>query len=256
MERSSDSASVENEWLRDGNADVQQQALKDFAKAKQARFTSGFGEPTWRRKCKHEGFRVIGTDRLPVSNRDGTPLLNGKGKPVMSRRVVVQKLNRRGAQVKVPGCGWVRFRLSRTLSSASTGASLCSSCGFTCNADENAAINVAAGQDGESRPGQSACAGGTTPVNERSSVREPQPTWVGIPLFQRGRRSIPVYREEVRGHTRRAQPTGSAPFSCTYSAVAAGHWARLATAFATSYCGFRRPLPSHAVSRTCPLPEP
>ncbi|MFJ4562670.1 hypothetical protein ACIP4U_02935 [Streptomyces caelestis] len=31
----------ENEWLRAGNADVQQQALKDFAKAKNARFTSG-----------------------------------------------------------------------------------------------------------------------------------------------------------------------------------------------------------------------
>ncbi len=33
----------ENEWLREGNADVMQQALKDFARAKSARFTSGFG---------------------------------------------------------------------------------------------------------------------------------------------------------------------------------------------------------------------
>lgn len=55
----------ENEWLGSGNADVQQQALKDFAQAKNARFTSGFGEPTWRRKHVHEGFRVIGTDRVP-----------------------------------------------------------------------------------------------------------------------------------------------------------------------------------------------
>ena len=30
----------ENEWLGAGNADVQQQALKDFARAKSARFTS------------------------------------------------------------------------------------------------------------------------------------------------------------------------------------------------------------------------
>lgn len=37
-----------------------------------------------------------------------------------------------------------------------------SSCGFTCNADTNAAINVAAGH-----------AGGTTP-RKRASVREPQ----------------------------------------------------------------------------------
>ena len=100
-------------WLGAGNADLQQQALKDFAKAKNARFTSGFGEPTWRKKFRHEGFRVIGTDRVPEHNTDGSPKLNAKtGKQVMGRSVVVQKLNRRWAQVKVPGCGWVRFRLS------------------------------------------------------------------------------------------------------------------------------------------------
>lgn len=103
----------DNAWLRAGNADVQQQALKDFSKAKNARFTSGFGEPAWRRKCRHEGFRVIGTDRVPEFEADGSPKLNAKGKQVMGRCVVVQKLNRRWAQVKVPGCGWVRFRLSR-----------------------------------------------------------------------------------------------------------------------------------------------
>ncbi|MGW0756951.1 RNA-guided endonuclease InsQ/TnpB family protein [Streptomyces sp. NPDC002814] len=103
----------ENEWLGAGNADVQQQALKDFAKAKNATFTSGFGEPTWRKKYRHEGFRVIGTDRVPEYNEDGSPKLNTKtGKQVMGRSVVVQKLNRRWAQVRVPGCGWVRFRLS------------------------------------------------------------------------------------------------------------------------------------------------
>ncbi|MBC2904214.1 RNA-guided endonuclease InsQ/TnpB family protein [Streptomyces cupreus] len=103
----------DNEWLAAGNADVQQQALKDFAKAKSARFTSGFGEPTWRRKYRHEGFRVIGTDRVPEYEADGSPKLNVKtGKQVLGRSVVVQKLNRRWAQVKVPGCGWVRFRLS------------------------------------------------------------------------------------------------------------------------------------------------
>ncbi|MDQ1028450.1 transposase [Streptomyces umbrinus] len=103
----------ENEWLRAGNADVQQQALQDFARAKQARFASGFGEPTWRKKYRHEGFRVIGTGRVTAFKEDGAPLLNSKGKQVMSRSVVVQKLNRRWAQVKVPGCGWVRFRLTR-----------------------------------------------------------------------------------------------------------------------------------------------
>ncbi|KUO22503.1 RNA-guided endonuclease InsQ/TnpB family protein [Streptomyces dysideae] len=367
----------ESEWLRAGNVDVQQQALQDFAKAKAARFTAGFGEPTWRKKHKHEGFRVIGTDRVPEFNEDGTAKTNpNTGKQVMGRSVVLQKLNRRWAQVKVPGCGWVRFRLSRpelpkaktfrvtlrngqwhiafavipepidapgsgeiigidrgvTITAAlSDGRKLncpqltakervqmrkhqrraaraprgshrktaeyakaaklrareanrrkdwrektstmlartydtirfeklniksmtasakgtvdkpgtkvrqkaglnrvilaqgwgllrqrtegkapdrvedvpapytslrcsacgwidkdsrksqaefvCSSCGFTCNADENAAINVAAGQ--VIRPGPLARAGGTTP-HQRSSVREPQPAWVGIPLF-------------------------------------------------------------------------
>lgn len=103
----------ENAWLAAGNADVQQQALRDFAKAGQARFTSGFGEPTWRRKHMHEGFRVIGTDRVPEFEPDGSPRLNTRGRQVMGRSVVVERLNRRWARVKVPGCGWVRFRLTR-----------------------------------------------------------------------------------------------------------------------------------------------
>ncbi|GAB2871421.1 hypothetical protein GCM10022245_02760 [Streptomyces mayteni] len=102
----------ENEWLAAGNADVQQQALKDFARAKAARIISGFGEPTWRKRVRHEGFRVIGTDRVPEFEADGSPKLNAKGKQVVGRSVVVEKLNRRWAQVKVPGCGWVRFRLT------------------------------------------------------------------------------------------------------------------------------------------------
>ncbi|MEW2115358.1 transposase [Streptomyces sp. NPDC005474] len=107
-------ARADSEWLRAGNADVQQQALRDFAKAKQARFTAGFGEPTWRKKSVHEGFRVIGTDRVPEFEPDGSPRLNAQtGKQVMGRSVVVRKLNRKWAQVKVPGCGWVRFRLTR-----------------------------------------------------------------------------------------------------------------------------------------------
>src|SRR5688572_23797065 len=51
-------ARAENEWLGAGNVDVQQQALKDFARAKNAKFTSWFGEPTWRKKHRNEGFRV------------------------------------------------------------------------------------------------------------------------------------------------------------------------------------------------------
>ncbi|MFD8805398.1 RNA-guided endonuclease InsQ/TnpB family protein [Streptomyces sp. NPDC059597] len=102
------------EWLRAGNQTVQVQALKDFAQAKNARFTSGFGDPTWRKKHRHEGFRAIGDDRVPEYDEDGSAKLNVKtGKQVMGRSVVVRKLNRRWARVKVPGCGWVRFRLTR-----------------------------------------------------------------------------------------------------------------------------------------------
>ncbi|MEW2046965.1 hypothetical protein [Streptomyces sp. NPDC005476] len=56
----------DNEWLAAGNADVQQQALKDFATAKNARFTSGFGEPTWRKR-----FRVPGRLLLAASGCAG-----------------------------------------------------------------------------------------------------------------------------------------------------------------------------------------
>ncbi|MFF5147769.1 hypothetical protein ACFY6U_50070 [Streptomyces sp. NPDC013157] len=60
------------------------------------------------------------------------------------------------------------------------------SCGFTCKADENASINVAAGQGGFPRPRPTAGAGGATAATSCSSAREPQPTRVGIPLFPEG----------------------------------------------------------------------
>ncbi|WUE90921.1 transposase [Streptomyces sp. NBC_00490] len=60
---------------------------------------------------------------------------------------------------------------------------VCVSCGFTCNADENAATNVAAGRGGFPRLRRTAGDGGVTAAIGRSSAREPQPAWVGIPLF-------------------------------------------------------------------------
>jgi hypothetical protein len=67
-------------------------------------YDSGHGRPTWRKRYRHEGFRVIGTDRVPAFEADGAPKLNAKGNQVMSRSVRVEKLNRRWAQVNVPGC--------------------------------------------------------------------------------------------------------------------------------------------------------
>ncbi|GAA2124038.1 transposase [Glycomyces algeriensis] len=106
-------ARAASKWLREGNAEVQQQALRDFDQAVSQRFVSGRGEPTWRKRHQHEGFRVIGTDRLPAFAADGSPKLNTKGQQVMSRSVRVERLNRRWAQVNVPGCGQVRFRLTK-----------------------------------------------------------------------------------------------------------------------------------------------
>ncbi|MFM9698185.1 zinc ribbon domain-containing protein [Streptomyces europaeiscabiei] len=90
---------------------------------------------------------------------------------------------------------------------------VCSSCGCTCNADTNASINIAAGQGGIPRPRRTAGAGGTTPPNRRSSVREPQPERVGIPLsFKRGRMSKrnPRYVPHTRATGPRAR---TAPWS-------------------------------------------
>ncbi|MEU6246281.1 transposase [Glycomyces sp. NPDC047010] len=106
-------ARAANEWLRTGNAEVQQQALRDFDQALARRFAGESGEPTWRKRHRNEGFRVVGTDRVPAFEVDGTPKLNTSGKQVMSRSVRVEKLNRRWARVSVPGCGQVRIRLSK-----------------------------------------------------------------------------------------------------------------------------------------------
>lgn len=80
--------------------------------------------------------------------------------------------------LRCSACGWIDKN-----SRKSQAEFVCSSCGFACNADTNASINVAAGQGGIPRPRRTAGAGGTTPPTKRSSVREPQPVWVGIPLF-------------------------------------------------------------------------
>jgi putative transposase len=102
-----------SDWLREGNAEIQQQALRDFDQAVTRHIRSGFGKPTWRKRYRHEGFRVIGTDRVPAFEVDGAPKLNTRGKQVKSRLVRVERLNRRWARVNVPGCGLVRLRLAK-----------------------------------------------------------------------------------------------------------------------------------------------
>jgi putative transposase len=92
-------ARAENPWLAAGSQTVQQQALRDFARAMTAFFDPGHParRPTWRkagRKAgRDEGFRIV-----------------GRGRQWDLRRV-----SRHVGQVWVPKAGWVRFRWSRAV---------------------------------------------------------------------------------------------------------------------------------------------
>ena len=76
-------------WLGEGSSSVQQQALRDFDQAMRNWWGGSHRRPRWRRRFVHEGFCI--------------------------RDVVVRKLNRRWATVKVAKLGPVRFRLSRPM---------------------------------------------------------------------------------------------------------------------------------------------
>lgn len=76
-------------WLGEGSSSVQQQALRDFDQAMRNWWAGTHGRPTWRSRERNNSFRV--------------------------RDVNVRKLNLRWAELLVPKCGWVRFRLSRPL---------------------------------------------------------------------------------------------------------------------------------------------
>ncbi|MGY3202243.1 hypothetical protein ACVW19_002758 [Streptomyces sp. TE5632] len=83
--------------------------------------------------------------------------------------------------LRCSACGWIEKD-----SRKSQAEFVCVSCGFSCNADENAAVNVAAGQGGIPRPRRAAGAGGVTAAAGRSSAREPRPTPGRNPPLLRG----------------------------------------------------------------------
>jgi len=82
-------------WLAVGSQTVQQQALRDFARAMAAFFDPGnpAGRPSWRKAGRDEGFRIVG--------RGG--------------QWDVRRVSRKVGQVWVPKAGWVRFRWSRAV---------------------------------------------------------------------------------------------------------------------------------------------
>jgi putative transposase len=87
-------ARAEYPWLAVGSQTVQQQALRDFARARAASADPGnpARRPTWRKAGRDEGFRIVG--------RRG-------------RQWDVRRVSRKTGQVWVPKAGWVRFRWSR-----------------------------------------------------------------------------------------------------------------------------------------------
>ncbi len=89
-------ARAEHPWLAAGSQTVQQQALRDFARAMAAFADPGnpAGRPSWRKAGRDEGFRITG--------RRG-------------RQWDVRRVSRKVGQVWVPKAGWVRFRWSRAV---------------------------------------------------------------------------------------------------------------------------------------------
>jgi putative transposase len=82
-------------WLRDGSQMVQQQALRDFARAMASYFAGTHGQPSWRKAGRHEGFRVVAVKPGHIC-----------------------RLSRKTGEVWVPKAGWVRFRWSRPVPAA------------------------------------------------------------------------------------------------------------------------------------------
>jgi putative transposase len=92
-------ARAESEWLREGSAEVQHQALRDFAQAMRYFFGGTHRRPTWRKAGREEGFRVHGLGRSR----------GGYG---------VKRIGRNVGAVQVPKVGWVRFRWTRAIPEA------------------------------------------------------------------------------------------------------------------------------------------
>ena len=88
-------ARAEHPWLAAGSQTVQQQALRDFARAMTAFFDPGHParRPSWRKAGRDEGFRIVGR----------------------GRQWDVRRVSRHVGQVWVPKAGWVRFRWSRAV---------------------------------------------------------------------------------------------------------------------------------------------
>lgn len=84
-----------NPWMQDIPTVVGQQALRDFRQACTNWWNGTHKRPTWRKRGRHEGFRVT----------------EGHG-------IRVEQVNRRWSRAWIPRIGWVKFRRSRAVPSA------------------------------------------------------------------------------------------------------------------------------------------
>lgn len=97
-----------SEWLAAGSSTVQQQALRDLDRAFRNWWANPghFGRPTWRKRGRNEGFRIVG----PQAKR-------------------WERLSRRRARVLVPKVGWVEWRFTRDPSGAKSYRVTCDAAG-------------------------------------------------------------------------------------------------------------------------------
>jgi putative transposase len=82
-------ARADHPWLAAGSQTVQQQALRDFARARTAFFDPGHParRPWWRKAGRHDGFRIVGH----------------------GRQWDLRRMSGKAGQVWVPKAGWVRL---------------------------------------------------------------------------------------------------------------------------------------------------
>jgi transposase len=173
-------ARTENPWLAAGSQMVQQQALRDFAQAMAAFFDpqNPARRPSWRKAGQDEGFRIVGRRGAQwnvhrLSRHVGQVWVPKVGwvrfrwsravpPDVKSYRVTMDRAGRWHAAftavpdpIPAPGSGKIVGIDRGVAVSAARGhvdpesresqaRFVCTACGFACNADVNAARNIAA----------------------------------------------------------------------------------------------------------------
>ena len=149
-------ARAANAWLGDGSVIVQQQALRDFSQAMTHFFAGTHRRPTWRKAGRDEDFRIV---QRKLANAQRGSVRRGKAKSAVARLRVNEADRRKapGRIEKVPAaytsqccsaCGYVAAE-----SRENQALFRCVACGYACNADVNAARNIAAGHAVNARGG-------------------------------------------------------------------------------------------------------